>query len=274
VSKVRLDNLLFEKKIVSSIDKAAALIMAGVVFVDGVKRDKPSFLVENESEILVKENTKYVSRGGLKLEKVKIAFNTNFNNKVVLDIGSSNGGFTDVALQNGALRVHCVDVGKNLLHYRLRLKKEVIIHENLNFRYISFNDIGEKVDIILCDVSFISITKLLDSMLLFCRDGTELIFLIKPQFETEARFVGKNGIIKDFQIHSKVLYKVIKSAYNVGLFFKDITVSPIKGVKGNIEYLVYFLYKLETDVLDDEMLNIIINKKVYENSFNCCKTTC
>lgn len=274
MAKVRLDELLFEKKLANSIKESAALVMSGLVYIDDKKCDKPGLRVNKESNIFIKESLKYVSRGGLKLEKVVKLFDINFSNKIVLDIGASTGGFTDVALQNKANKIHTVDVGRNLLHYRLRQRKEIVIHDGINFRYISFDVIGEKVDIILCDVSFISITKLFNSMLQFCKDRTDLIFLIKPQFEAESKFVGKNGIIKSADIHFQTIYRVIKCAINVGFSFKGITISPIKGTKGNTEYLTYFLYKKTIDIIEDETIEDIIKKIVYENNINYCKATC
>jgi 23S rRNA (cytidine1920-2'-O)/16S rRNA (cytidine1409-2'-O)-methyltransferase len=275
MKKIRLDTLIVEKGLIESRNKAQSLIMAGYVYVNGQKMDKCGTLVDQSISIDIKEPLKYVSRGGLKLEKARDHFHVNFIDKVVLDIGSSTGGFTDVALQSGAKRVHAVDVGVNLLHYSLMNNERVIKHEGVNFRYIDFSVINECADIIVCDVSFISIKKIIDKMLFFCKDNTELIFLIKPQFEAGKKEVGKKGILKDKAIHKLVLSDVIFSACECGFNFINLTESPIKGQKGNIEYLAYFRYnKNFIDRINREDLKYIIESTVNESSFNNCKTPC
>lgn len=275
MKKLRLDTLILKKGLIESRNKAQALIMAGSVFVNGQKIDKCGTLVDEKTVIQIKKPLKYVSRGGFKLDKARDFFHIDFKNKVVLDIGSSTGGFTDVVLQFGAKRVHAVDVGRNLLHYSLVKNEKVIKHEGINFRYISFKDIDEYVDIIVCDVSFISIKKLLNNMLLFCKDGTELIFLIKPQFEAEKKDVGKKGIVNDIKIHSSVLYDIIITSCSCGFTFLGLTVSPIKGQKGNTEYLAYFTYmKGIQNFFFYEDIKKTIDGVIHESSCNNSKATC
>jgi len=197
--KLRLDTLILKRGLTESRSKAQALIMMGSVYVNGQKIDKCGTFVDEKSDIYIKEKLPYVSRGGLKLEKARDYFHINFKDKVVLDIGSSTGGFTDLALQSGAKRVHAVDVGKNLLHYSLINCDKIVKHFGINFRYIDYNHINERVDIIVCDVSFISIKKLLGNMLQFCQKGTEFVLLIKPQFEAMRKDICKNGIVKDLK---------------------------------------------------------------------------
>jgi 23S rRNA (cytidine1920-2'-O)/16S rRNA (cytidine1409-2'-O)-methyltransferase len=275
MKKQRLDTLIVNKGLVESRNKAQSLIMAGYVYINGQKVDKCGTLFDEEVDINIKENLKYVSRGGLKLEKARDCYHIDFRDKVVLDIGSSTGGFTDLALQSGARRVHAVDVGKNLLHFSLTKFDNIVKHEGVNFRYIKYDDIDEFVDIIVCDVSFISIKKLLQSMLKFCKDKTELVLLIKPQFEAEKQEVGKNGIVRDIQVHKSVIFDVILSCIDCGFNLLGLTVSPIKGQKGNIEYLAYFIYRrfVQNRLKKDSIKNII-DGVIHESDFNNSKTTC
>jgi 23S rRNA (cytidine1920-2'-O)/16S rRNA (cytidine1409-2'-O)-methyltransferase len=275
MKKLRFDTLIVEKGLIESPNKAQSLIMAGCVYVKAQRIDKCGTLINEHTDIDIKEPLKYVSRGGLKLEKARDYFHIDFKNKVVLDIGSSTGGFTDVALQSGAKRIHAVDVGKNLLHFSLNKCEKIMKHEEINFRYIDFKVINEYVDIIVCDVSFISIKKLLNKMLQFCKNDTKLIFLIKPQFEAEKKDVGDKGIVKDIKIHKLVLYDIIVTSYNCGFIFSGLTVSPIKGQKGNIEYLSYFYYVNDVqNSLNHEIIKKTIDGVIYESSFNNSKAPC
>lgn len=275
MKKQRLDTLIVNKGLVESRNKAQSLIMAGYVYINDQKIDKCGTLVDEGVDVNIKENLKYVSRGGLKLEKARDCYHIDFGDKVVLDIGSSTGGFTDLALQSGARRIHSVDVGKNLLHFSLSKSDKIIKHEGVNFRYIKFDVINEFVDIIVCDVSFISIKKLLQSMIQFCKDGTELVLLIKPQFEAEKKDVGKNGVVRDIQVHKLVIFDVILSCVSCGLNLLGLTVSPIKGQKGNIEYLAYFIYKkLVLNKLQQDSIKNIVESVVHESDFNNSKTAC
>lgn len=264
--KIRLDKLLTEKGLVESREKAQKLIMSGLVLVNNNIVDKPGLQVDNNSHIGLKETLKYVSRGGIKLETALNHFKINFKDKVVIDIGASTGGFTDLCLQNGAKKVYAVDVGKNLLHEKLLKDERVINLEKTNFRYIKYEAINEKADIIVSDVSFISLTKIIPSMVQFCHDNSEACILIKPQFEAGPKFVGKNGVVRDKEIHVKVIKKIIDFAKGYKLYTKGIVTSSIKGPKGNIEYLLYLKYNSESekDITEDD-----IRKVVYEEHCYC-----
>ncbi|MGA1845801.1 TlyA family RNA methyltransferase [Deferribacter abyssi] len=242
MGKDRLDKILVSKKHVESREKAQRLIMAGLVFVNNQKIEKPGTKIDEDAEIFIKNTLPYVSKGGLKLEKAVKVFNLNFKDKTILDIGASTGGFTDVALKNGALKVYAVDVGKGQLHYTLRNNPKVINIEKCNFRYITFEQIGEKVDIITSDVSFISLTLIIPKTLQFCKKETEFIMLIKPQFEAGREQVGKKGVVRNIEVHKEVIKKIIDCAETNGYKLKGLAKSPIKGAKGNTEYLAYFVY--------------------------------
>jgi len=235
--------------------------MAGLVFVDGQRVDKAGTKICVDSDITLKEKLKYVSRGGLKLEKAVDSFDINFKDKKVIDIGASTGGFTDVALQNGASFVFAVDSGKNQLHEKMKMDERVADMEKTNFRTIEFQDIGEKVPVMVCDVSFISLLPIIDSLIQFCEDGADVILLIKPQFEAEKKEVGKNGVVRDMTVHERVIKKVIEHAHSKELSLFGLTASPIKGPKGNIEYLVYFRYNMTACECDyDEIIRQVVNE--------------
>ena len=267
MAKVRLDKLIFEKGLAESREKAQSLIMANTVLVNGLLLDKPGTLVDEGAEISLKEGLKYVSRGGLKLEKALTAFHLNFENKTVLDIGASTGGFTDLAIQNGARKVFAVDVGKNQLHEKLKSLKNVVNLEKTNFRYIEFEKIGECVDIIVSDVSFISLKLIIPKMILFSHDRTEACLLIKPQFEAGKRFIGKNGVVRELFVHENVIKEISDFALENMFFTFGVTKSPVKGPKGNVEYLIYLKYNVKgSPILDVNT----IRKVVYEEySYNC-----
>ena len=251
MSKNRLDNLLASKNNIENIQKAKGMILAGLIFVDGQRIDKAGTMIDTDSIITVKETLPYVSRGGYKLAKAVKQFSINLQNKVVIDVGASTGGFTDVSLKNGAGIVHAVDVGKNLLHYKLCKEKNVINHEKINFRNIDFDTIGEKVDVIVCDVSFISLKKIVHSFIQFCKEYTDIIILIKPQFEADRKYICKGGVVRDKNVHSMVILEIIDDFLTYDLKLMGLTSSPIKGPKGNIEYLAYFtLGKLKTEKFD------------------------
>ncbi|MBC7195809.1 MAG: TlyA family RNA methyltransferase [Deferribacterales bacterium] len=264
--KTRLDKLLTERGLAESREKAQRLIMAGLVLVDNNVIDKPGSQIDETCNITLKETLKYVSRGGLKLETALKYFNLNFKGKIVIDIGASTGGFTDLCLQNGAIKVYSVDVGKNQLHEKLLKDERVINLEKTNFRYITFDAINEKADIIVSDVSFISLTNIIPSIIQFCHEKTEACLLIKPQFEAGAKFVGKNGVVRDKEVHVQVINKIIDFAKEYGLYTKGLVKSSIKGPKGNIEYLLYLKYnsKSEKEIAENE-----IRKVVYEEYCHC-----
>lgn len=239
--KERLDVLLVKEGHAPSREKAKAIIMAGNVFVDGQREDKAGALFDPDKiQIAVKGNTqKYVSRGGLKLEKAVMQFDIHLENSVCMDIGSSTGGFTDCMLQNGAHKVYAVDVGHGQLDWKLRQDERVVCMEKTNFRYMVPENIAEKLDFATVDVSFISLTKiLLPARALLVPQG-EMVCLIKPQFEAGRDKVGKKGVVREANIHEEVIRKIIDYSDFIGFDILHLDFSPIKGPEGNIEYLVH-----------------------------------
>ncbi|WP_130863714.1 TlyA family RNA methyltransferase [Bacilliculturomica massiliensis] len=238
--KERLDILLVNRGFFPSREKAKAAVMARQVTVDGVMVDKAGTGVSEDSVLAVKENTcPYVSRGGLKLAKALSAFSFSLTDAVCMDIGASTGGFTDCMLQNGASKVYAVDVGYGQLDWKLRNDSRVVNMEKVNIRYLDRDKIREELDFISIDVSFISLKLVFPVAAALLRRGGELICLVKPQFEAGREQVGKNGIVRDKNIHGQVLLHVREYAEENGLAVKGITWSPVKGAKGNIEYLMY-----------------------------------
>lgn len=238
--RYRLDNLLVERGFFQSRNRAQAAVMEGNVLVNNIKKTKPGSLVDEDAKIeIIGDQLPYVSRGGLKLEKAIQVFDISFKEKTVLDIGASTGGYTDCALQKGAKKVFAVDVGYGQLAWKLRNDPRVINMERVNARYLTPEDIGEKVDIVTLDVSFISLEKVVSACLPLVKEGGELVALIKPQFEAGKEKVGKKGVVKDPQVHIEVLEQVTRTLNDLGLRVLNLTFSPIRGPKGNIEYLAY-----------------------------------
>ena len=226
------------------------MIMEGNVFVENQREDKAGATFDTEAEINVKGNTlKYVSRGGLKLEKAMTHFGITLEGKVCMDIGASTGGFTDCMLQNGAVRVYSVDVGYGQFAWKLRQDPRVVCMEKTNIRYVTPADIDDVLDFASVDVSFISLTKVLIPARELLRDGGEMVCLIKPQFEAGREKVGKKGVVRDKAVHEEVIMRIIEFASQNGFFVKNLEYSPIKGPEGNIEYLVY-IRKDETGGVD------------------------
>jgi 23S rRNA (cytidine1920-2'-O)/16S rRNA (cytidine1409-2'-O)-methyltransferase len=236
--KLRLDRLLVERGLVESREKAQALIMAGDVLVNGQKSTKPGAAVAEECAVELLARPPYVSRGGFKLAAALRQFEIAVDGKVCLDIGSSTGGFTDVLLQAGAARVHAVDVGTGQLAWSIRTDPRVVVHEGINARELRFEDIGETVDLVVCDVSFISVTLILRAGVRLLRPEGQLVILIKPQFEAGKGQVGKGGIVRDPTIHQAVCEKVTDAVRGFG-FQTAIMESPILGAEGNKEFLLY-----------------------------------
>jgi 23S rRNA (cytidine1920-2'-O)/16S rRNA (cytidine1409-2'-O)-methyltransferase len=235
--KIRLDVALVDRQLVESRERAQALILAGKVSVDGQRADKPGRAVTEEARIEVEEPLKYVSRGGLKLEAALERFQVSVVDKVCLDIGTSTGGFTDCLLQHGAKRVHAVDTGAGQISWKLRTDARVVLHENVNARYLSFEEIGELADIIVCDVSFISVTLLIPALeRLLTVDGIWII-LVKPQFEVGRDTVGKGGIVRDAAAHLAACERVA-TALQERNFVICYVESPILGAEGNREFLM------------------------------------
>ena len=226
------------------------MIMEGNVFVENLREDKAGATFDTEAEITVKGNTlKYVSRGGLKLEKAMTHFGITLEGKVCMDIGASTGGFTDCMLQNGAVKVYSVDVGYGQFAWKLRQDPRVVCMEKTNIRYVTPADIDDVLDFASVDVSFISLTKVLIPARELLRDGGEMVCLIKPQFEAGREKVGKKGVVRDKAVHDEVVERIIEFASQNGFFVKNLEYSPIKGPEGNIEYLVY-IRKDETGGVD------------------------
>lgn len=238
--KERLDILLVNRGLAPSREKAKAMIMEGNVFVENEREDKAGSMFDTEAAIEIKGNTlKYVSRGGLKLEKAMTHFGITLKDKICMDIGASTGGFTDCMLQNGAAKVYAVDVGYGQFAWKLRQDPRVVCMEKTNIRYVTPEDIEDALDFASVDVSFISLTKVLGPARALLKDGGEMVCLIKPQFEAGREKVGKKGVVREKCVHEEVIVKVIDFAIQQGFFVKNLEYSPIKGPEGNIEYLVY-----------------------------------
>lgn len=241
--KERLDVLLVSGGYAESREKAKALIMSGIVYVNGVKEDKAGSTFDAEkSEIEVRGATlKYVSRGGLKLEKAMQVFPIDLTSAVAMDIGASTGGFTDCMLQNGASRVYSIDVGHGQLAWKLRNDERVICMEKTNFRYVTAEDIPEPIDFASVDVSFISLSKILPPAYALLKPGAAMAALIKPQFEAGRDKVGKKGVVRDKATHIEVIKACIGYARDTGFIVAGLDHSPIRGPEGNIEYLMYII---------------------------------
>ncbi len=239
--KERLDVLLVNMGFAQSREKAKAIIMSGSVFVDGQREDKAGTAFDvDKVKIEVKGHTlKYVSRGGLKLEKAMEQFGITLENKVCMDIGASTGGFTDCMLQNGAKKVYSVDVGHGQLAWKLRNDERVVCMEKTNFRFFLRDQIEEDLDFASVDVSFISLTKILLPARALLKNHGQMVCLIKPQFEAGKEKVGKKGVVREPQVHKEVIEKVMDYADSLGFVVKNLEFSPIKGPEGNIEYLIY-----------------------------------
>ncbi|MEG0942621.1 MAG: TlyA family RNA methyltransferase [Angelakisella sp.] len=238
--KKRLDILIVEKGLITGRDRAKSIIMAGQVYVNNQKADKPGQPVDETDNIEVRGDTlQYVSRGGLKLEKSMQEFSLTLDGLTCADIGASTGGFTDCMLQNGAVRVYAVDVGYGQLAWKLRTDPRVINLERTNIRYVTEEQIPEPIDFISIDVSFISLGLVLPVAYKLLGDNCKVVCLVKPQFEAGREFVGKKGVVRELSTHLMVLEKVLKIADNLGLRALGLTFSPVKGPEGNIEYLLY-----------------------------------
>ena len=247
--KERLDVLLVNRGLASSREKAKTIIMSGDVFVNGQREDKAGSTFDDKCDIEVRGNKlRYVSRGGLKLEKAVNEFGLSFDGMTCMDIGASTGGFTDCMLQNGAVKVYSIDVGHGQLDWKLRNDERVICMEKTNFRYIKPEDIGEQIDFASCDVSFISLTKILLAARALLKDEGRMVLLIKPQFEAGREKVGKKGVVRDEAVHVEVIEKIVRFADICGFDILRLDYSPIKGPEGNIEYLIY----LRKDSSEDE----------------------
>ena len=263
--KERLDVLLVKRNLVESREKAKAIIMSGNVFVDGQREDKAGTTFPEGVQIEVKGNKlPYVSRGGLKLEKAVANFDVELQDKVCTDVGSSTGGFTDCMLQNGARKVFANDVGTNQLAWKLRQDERVVCMEKTNIRYVTPEDLGERIDFSSIDVSFISLTKVLLPIRNYLKEDGQIVALIKPQFEAGREKVGKKGVVREKSTHYEVIEFVLSYAVSIGFQVLNLDFSPIKGPEGNIEYLVHLQKTEEIGTLSDVAMDW---KQIVENAF-------
>lgn len=258
--KERLDVLLVKRGLAESREKAKAIIMSGIVYVEDQKEDKAGTTFDENAKIEVRGSTlKYVSRGGLKLEKAMTHFGVTLDQKVCMDVGASTGGFTDCMLQNGAVKVYSVDVGHGQLAWKLRNDERVVCMEKTNIRYVTPEDITDRINFSSIDVSFISLTKVLGPVKALLADDGQIVCLIKPQFEAGREKVGKKGVVRDKAVHKEVIEKVIDYAGSLGFSILNLEYSPIKGPEGNIEYLVYIKKNGEGNMEEAVDIDEVVN---------------
>lgn len=260
-SKIRLDSAVFELGISESREKAKALIMAGQIYVNGMKAIKPGVTVNSSDKIELKGNTlPYVSRGGLKLEKAMKVFPLTLDKKVCMDIGASTGGFTDCMLQNGAVKVYSIDVGYGQLAWKLRSDSRVVNLERTNFRYVTREQIPEEIDFASIDVSFISLKLIFPALMPLLKTEGECVCLVKPQFEAGKEKVGKKGVVREKSTHVEVIENVIEYASDNGFSILNLDFSPVKGPEGNIEYLLY-IKKMDDSIclVDSDMIKKVVD---------------
>jgi len=274
--KERLDVLLVKRGLAPSREKAKTIIMSGIVFVDNEREDKAGTTFDEKVNIEVRGKTlKYVSRGGLKLEKAMDVFGVKIEGKTCMDVGASTGGFTDCMLQNGAVKVYSVDVGHGQLAWKLVQDDRVICMDRTNIRYVTPDQIDDVLDFASIDVSFISLTKVLLPVKNLLKENGQIVCLIKPQFEAGRENVGKKGVVRDKKVHVQVIEKVIEYAMSIGFKILNLDYSPVKGPEGNIEYLLYLQNNGEEPVVDEicvdpvkvvEDSHVTLDKKKQENS--------
>ena len=256
--KQRLDVYLTENGIAETREKAKAYIMSGIIFVNNQKEDKAGAMVKEGDVVEMRgKQMPYVSRGGYKLEKAVESFSIDLNGLVCMDVGASTGGFTDCMLQNGAVKVYSVDVGYGQLAWKLRCDERVVNLERTNARYLSCNNVPEKIDFSSVDVSFISLKLVLPVIKELLSENGHIMCLIKPQFEAGREKVGKKGVVRDPAVHEEVVSCIYKFCKEVGLAPKGLDFSPIKGPEGNIEYLIYLEKNGEATVFEDEIKNVV-----------------
>ena len=252
MSKVRLDQLVFEKGYAESREKAKAIVMSGVVFIAGQRADKPGMQVPEDTELDVRmKSLPFVSRGGYKLDKALKVFPMNVAGKICIDCGASTGGFTDVLLQHGAQKVYSVDVGYGQLAWKLRNDKRVVNLEKTNLRYVTREQIPDELDIAVCDVSFISIRLILPAVVALLKDEAEMVCLIKPQFEAGRELVGKKGVVRDAKVHEQVIEEILQFVPGIGFSIRGLDFSPVTGPEGNIEFLLYLKKSAEPSLSFD-----------------------
>ncbi len=258
--KERIDVLMAEKGLAPSREMAKRLIMEGQVYIGEQRIDKPGTTVDAEAEIIVRETAKYVSRGGLKLEKAISSFNIDLNGKNCMDIGASTGGFTDCMLQNGAAYVYSVDVGYGQLAWKLRTDERVNCIERTNIRYFDTALLKHEIDFVSIDVSFISLKLVLPKVKEILKENGYCAALVKPQFEAGREKVGKKGVVRDIKVHREVLENAVMYAKESGFSVIDLDFSPIKGPEGNIEYLMYIVNDGKGEGIAETILDGVIEK--------------
>lgn len=263
--KIRLDVAVFEAGYAPSREKAKAIIMAGQVYVNNQKVDKAGTEIKPDDVLEVRGATlKYVSRGGLKLEKAMQQFPITLKDKICMDVGASTGGFTDCMLQNDATKVYSIDVGYGQLAWKLRTDERVVNLERTNFRYVTNEQVPDKIDFASVDVSFISLYHILPVLNTLLADNGSAVCLIKPQFEAGKDKVGKKGVVRDLAVHLEVVKKIIGLAIENGFDVKGLEFSPIKGPEGNIEYLIYLEKSSEPTISDGVDADSLVNQSHLE----------
>lgn len=259
--KKRLDIAVFEQGYAPSREKAKAVIMAGQVYVNNQKVDKAGFELKEDDVLEVRGNTlKYVSRGGLKLEKAMQCFPIDISGKICMDVGASTGGFTDCMLMNGASKVYSIDVGYGQLAWKLRCDDRVVNLERTNFRYVDETNITDKIDFASVDVSFISLKLIFPNLKKFLKPGGKAVCLIKPQFEAGKEKVGKKGVVRDVSVHLEVVNRVMQEAVDAGFSVLGLDYSPVKGPEGNIEYLMFLSSAVSPEITDGINAQDVVNR--------------
>lgn len=262
MAKERLDVLLVKRNLIDTREKAKRMIMAGLVFTNNERLDKAGMKVDENIPLRIKGKLPYVSRGGLKLEKALQVFDVSVKDKIIVDIGASTGGFTDCALQNGAAFIYAMDVGYNQLAWKLRNHPQVDVHERTNFRYATTDLFQHGTpQFAMMDVSFISIKLIFPVLKSILLPGSDIIALIKPQFEAKKEEVGKKGIIRDPKLHASIIKEIVSHMEGIGFTCKDLNFSPITGGEGNIEFLSHFIFNEEgSETINDESIKDIVRK--------------
>ena len=260
MKKIRLDVYLTENGLAPSREKAKAYIMAGTVYVNNQKTDKAGALVSDEDTVEMRgKKMPYVSRGGLKLEKAINSFGLDLSGTVCMDAGASTGGFTDCMLKNGATKVYSVDVGYGQLAWELRTDERVVNLERTNVRYLTQEQVPEKVNFISADLSFISLKLVLPVLKNFLTDDGQMVCLIKPQFEAGREKVGKKGVVRDKSVHEEVIKNIYDFAQSIGLYAHGLDFSPVRGPEGNIEYLI-LLSQSDENIVSSDIIPDLVNK--------------
>ena len=259
--KIRLDQYVFEEGYTESRQRAQALIMAGIVYVNNQKVDKAGYMVKDTDKVEVRgKDLKYVSRGGYKLEKAIELYNLDLTDRTCMDIGASTGGFTDCMLQNGAKKVYAVDVGYGQLAWKLRTDERVVNFEKTNIRNVTAEDLEEKINFFSVDVSFISLKHIFPVAYAISTDDVIGACLVKPQFEAGKEKVGKKGVVRDSAVHKEVIINVMEYANQNGFFVKELTFSPIKGPEGNIEFLIVITKNEQDSLIGEEQVDMVVKE--------------